>query len=293
MATDRQVALRVEPSGAWVLADARRLRQIMANLMSNAIKYNRRGGQVQLASRRLVVDGVPGWELGVRDTGRGLSTEQQTHLYEPFNRLGAEREGIEGRGIGLMTVHHLVRLMGGRLQLHSRSGEGSEFRVWLPAAMPPAGAPAPAHGSEAAVAPGSGALSVLYVEDNAVNVLVVRELVGLRPGTTLHVAADGHSGIEAALRLRPDVVLVDMQLPDMDGHELMRRLRAQRLLAPMIALSANAMPEAVAQARAAGFDDYWTKPIDIAQFLAGLDRLVAVPGPACPAPDHHPSSQKE
>jgi CheY-like chemotaxis protein len=84
-----------------------------------------------------------------------------------------------------------------------------------------------------------------------------------------------------------------MQLPDMDGHELMRRLRAQRLLAPMIALSANAMPEAVAQARAAGFDDYWTKPIDIAQFLAGLDRLVAVPGPACPAPDHHPSSQKE
>jgi len=164
--------------------------------------------------------------------------------------------------------------MDGRLQLQSRSGEGSEFRVWLPAAMPPAAAPAP-HGHATAAAPEAPALSVLYVEDNAVNALVVRELVELRPNVVLHVAADGRSGVEAALRLQPDVVLADMQLPDMDGHELLRRLRAQRLSAAMIALSANAMPDAVAQARAAGFDDYWTKPIDVAQFLAGLDRLAA------------------
>ena len=137
MAADSGLSLQVARSGAWVHADARRLRQVLANLMSNAIKYNRRGGQVSLAARRLVVDGAPGWELGVRDTGRGLSAEQQAHLYEPFNRLGAERDGIEGRGIGLMTVHHLVRLMGGRLQVHSRLGEGSEFRVWLPLAAAP------------------------------------------------------------------------------------------------------------------------------------------------------------
>ena len=274
MAADNGLSLQIAASGGWVRADARRLRQVLANLMSNAIKYNRPGGQVHLAARRLVVDGAPGWELGVRDTGRGLSAEQQAHLYEPFNRLGAEREGIEGRGIGLMTVHHLVRLMGGRLQLHSRPGEGSEFRVWLPLAEAPAAAPAPAEEGAAAVAT-AHALSVLYVEDNAVNVLVMRELVALRPSFTLQVATDGHGGIEAALQHRPDLVLVDMQLPDMDGYELLRRLRAQQLSSTLIALSANAMPDAVAQARAAGFDDYWTKPIDVARLLAGLDRLAA------------------
>ena len=274
MAAGQALSLRIAPSGAWVLADARRLRQILANLMSNAIKYNRRGGQMSLAARRLLVDGAPGWELAVGDTGRGLSDEQQAHLYEPFNRLGAEREGIEGRGIGLTTVHHLVQLMGGRLQVNSRLGVGSEFRVWLPLAAAPVAAPAPGGGGQAAAA-ALHALSVLYVEDNAVNVLVMRELVGLRPNITLHVAADGHGGVEAALQHRPDLVLVDMHLPDMDGHELLRRLRAQHLPAALIALSANAMPEAVAQARAAGFDDYWTKPIDVAQLLAGLDRLAA------------------
>jgi PAS domain S-box-containing protein len=278
MAEQHQVSLHLVPSEARVLADARRLRQILANLISNAIKYNRPGGQVTLSLRRLVVDGSPGWELAVRDTGRGLSAEQQVHLFEPFNRLGAEREGIEGRGIGLMTVRHLVGLMGGRLQLHSRVGKGSEFRVWLPVApqadAAPVLAPAPVVECET-LAPRDDRLSVLYVEDNAVNVMVVRELVGLRPSVTLHVAVDGHSGIEQALQRRPDLVLVDMQLPDMDGHELLRRLRAQRLPARIIALSANAMPDAVQQALESGFDDYWTKPIDIAQFLAGLDLLAA------------------
>jgi len=280
MAAQRQVVLRVAPSGAWVQADARRLRQILANLISNAIKYNQTRGQVDVSLRRLVVEGAPGWELAVRDTGRGLSAEQQAHLYEPFNRLGAERDGIEGRGIGLMTVHHLVRLIGGRLQHSSRVGEGSEFRVWLPAAVQAAEAPlVQAAPAPAAAVPAADALSVLYIEDNAINVMVVSELVRLRPNITLHVAADGRSGIDAALQLRPDLVLVDMQLPDMDGHEVLRRLRARQMQACMIALSANAMPDAVRQARASGFDDYWTKPFDIAQFLAGLDRLAAAPRP--------------
>jgi CheY-like chemotaxis protein len=278
MAIERQVTLRIAPSGGWVLADARRLRQVLANLLSNAIKYNHPGGDAHLALRRLAVDGTPGWELAVRDTGRGLSPEQQAHLYEPFNRLGAEREGIEGRGIGLMTVHHLVRLMGGRLQHQSRIGEGSEFRVWLPAAEQACETPAPAQPGEAQAVQ-EQTLSVLYVEDNPVNVMLVRELVGLRPKVSLHVAADGRSGIEHALQQRPDLVLVDMQLPDMDGHELLRRLRAQRLPSQIISLSANAMPDAVQRARDAGFDDYWTKPIDIAQFLDGLDRLAATRPP--------------
>jgi CheY-like chemotaxis protein len=101
----------------------------------------------------------------------------------------------------------------------------------------------------------------------------VRELLALRPGITLHVAADGRAGLQAAQRHPPDLVLADMQLPDMDGHALLRGLRAAGLRAPVVALSANAMPDAVARARAAGFDDYWTKPIDVSRFLAGLDRL--------------------
>ncbi|MBN8493791.1 MAG: PAS domain-containing protein, partial [Burkholderiales bacterium] len=134
MAEARALRLRFVNTGATVLADARRLRQVLTNLLTNAVKYNRPGGHVTVDARRMVVDGVPGWELAVRDSGRGISAEQQAHLFEPFNRLGAEREGIEGRGIGLLTVHHLVRLMGGRLELHSQVGEGSVLRVWLPGA---------------------------------------------------------------------------------------------------------------------------------------------------------------
>jgi PAS domain S-box-containing protein len=288
LAAAQQVSLSVERSGARVLADARRLRQILANLISNAIKYNRRGGRVDVAARHVAVDAADGWELSVRDTGRGLSPEQLAHLYEPFNRLGAEREGIEGRGIGLTTVHHLVPLMGGRLQAQSRLGEGSEFRVWLPQAPGSGAAPAPSNDGAAAQvqrAAGSG-LSLLYVEDNAVNVLVMRELLSPRPGIRLDVATDGHSGLQAALRHAPDLVLMDMQLPDMHGHELLRRLRDAGLHAPAIALSANAMPDAATRARAAGFDDYWTKPIDLGRILAGLDRLagaVRAHGPGQPA----------
>ena len=122
--------------------------------------------------------------------------------------------------------------------------------------------------------------------------LVVRELVALRPNVHAAVAADGRSGIERRAAQPPDLVLVDMQLPDMDGHELLRRLRARQLPCTLVALSANAMPDAVAHARAAGFDDYWTKPIDVAQFLAGLDRLAGAPQPQGARRPFH-STEKE
>ncbi len=283
MAEERALRLQVQPSAAWVLADRRRLRQVIANLMTNAVKYNRRGGQVAIAARRVAIDGLDGWELAVRDTGRGLSAEQQAHLFEPFNRLGAERDGIEGRGIGLTTVHHLVRLMRGRLRVRSRTGEGSEFLVWLPAAASNAGdGTAGVRNVGASAPPPAAALTVLYVEDNPVNVLVVRELMGLRPHAVLQVATDGHSGVAAALRDRPDVVLVDMRLPDFDGYEVLRRLREHGSKARVIALSANAMPDEVMRARTAGFDDYWTKPIDFNQFLCGLDRLADACAPHAP-----------
>jgi CheY-like chemotaxis protein len=271
MAAKRKAVLHLRPSGAVVTGEVRRVRQILANLMTNAVKYG--GGQVWVDAVPLRQNGLDGWEMSVRDDGPGLSTDQQAHLFEPFNRLGAERGDIEGRGLGLMTVHHLAQLLGGRLRVRSAPGQGSEFALWLPAAAPSIDDAVAARGAPADVA--DVLLSVLYVEDNPVNAMVVSELVAMRPGVRFGIATDGISGVAQALRDSPDLVLVDMQLPDIDGYEVMRRLRSQGSAATLVALSANAVPEEAARARAAGFDDYWTKPIDFNQFLGGLERIAA------------------
>ena len=272
------VALHTETSEGWVLADARRLRQIIVNLVSNAVKYNRAGGTVWLCAQAAPGGAGPGWQISVRDDGRGLDSGQIEHLFESFNRLGAELEGIEGMGLGLVIVRQLTELMGGRVSVLSTPGQGSEFRVWLPASdAPPAEvqpvAPEPTVPAET-LAPSKG-LSVLYIEDNAVNVILVQQLFALRPAFTLACMPDGRTGVAQALAEPPDVVLIDMQLPDIDGFEVLRQLRASALLQSraMIALSANGMSDDIKAAMAAGFDDYWTKPIDVAQFLARLDTL--------------------
>jgi signal transduction histidine kinase/ActR/RegA family two-component response regulator len=276
-ASDAGVELRVLPVDGTALADARRLRQVLTNLLSNAVKYNRPGGHVEVG----VIehdDAVAGRFIGirVRDTGRGLSSEQMQRLFEPFNRLGAERENIEGTGIGLTIVRALVERMGGWVEVDSVVDEGSEFRIWLQPA-PEASESTPA-GESAAARPVEVALqdiTVLYIEDNPVNVLLVQELVAMRKNVTLHIAVDGRSGIDRARELLPRAVLIDLQLPDIDGFEVLRVLREDSRLADSacIALSANAMPDDIARASALGFDDYWSKPIDFGQFLSGLDRL--------------------
>jgi PAS domain S-box-containing protein len=284
LAAEHQVALHIGPLEGVALADPTRLRQVLLNLLSNAIKYNRAGGSVTLRSH---------WDAGaqaqvvleVADTGRGIDAALLPLVFEPFNRLGLEREGIEGTGIGLAIVKALSERMGGSVQVDSRPGVGSVFRVRLPAAAPQMREVAAA--SRAAATPSAtpappGPLSaqpqgrpgrVLYVEDNPVNVLLVRELLALRPALTLEVAVDGESGVAMAKALLPDLVLVDMQLPDFDGHEVLRRLRADPATAalPCVALSANAMPDDIERALKAGFVDYWTKPLDLRAFVAALD----------------------
>ena len=271
------VTLHAGPLDGWVQADGRRLRQILSNLLSNAVKYNRPGGEVRLRLAACAVQGRRGWQVCVRDTGRGMTPQQRAHLFEPFNRLGAEREGIEGTGIGLAIVRHLLGVMGGSIEVESTPGEGSEFRFTLPLAQAPAAsAPGTADDVRPSAAPATEGLRLLYIEDNAVNVLLVQELVAMRGNVQLLVAPNGETGVAMALAEQPDVVLIDMQLPDFDGFEVLRRLQAHggsRAGRACIALSANAMPEDVDRARAAGFDDYWTKPIDFAQFLAKLDAL--------------------
>ncbi len=261
-----------------VWADPTRLRQVLLNLIGNAVKYNRDGGRVELRAER------SGEQVRLRiiDTGPGLSEEQQRHLFEPFNRLGAEGGAVEGHGIGLAIVKALVERMGGRVWADSRPGEGSVFHVELPAAEAADddhAEPAPVADAPRAAA-GSGARRrLLYIEDNPVNAMIIRELVAGRSDLELAEAANGLQGLAAVQQLRPALVLLDMQLPDIDGLEVLQRLKADAETAaiPVIALSANAMPEDIRRTLDAGASAYWTKPLDFAVFRAGL---ASVFGPA-------------
>jgi CheY-like chemotaxis protein len=247
---------------------------VLINLLSNAIKYNRPGGFVSLEAR-------PGPDqvlICVSDNGKGMSSAQLEHLFEPFNRLGAERSEVEGTGIGLAIVKALVERMKGSVRAESTPGVGSVFTVDLPwAAAQAANTKADADpGPQAAAGQRNGPRhTLLYVEDNPVNALIIAELVARRRDLVLHIATDGLSGVTQARTLRPELVLLDMQLPDIDGFEVLRRLRADSATAaiPVIALSANAMPEDIDRALAAGCADYWTKPLDFRAFMAGLDSL--------------------
>ncbi len=264
-------AYRAQPPLA-VTADPLRLRQVLINLLSNAIKYNRPGGAVRVEVQASA-DGVV---VALADTGPGMSAEQLRHLYEPFNRLGREHGSIEGTGLGLALARQLVGLMGGELVIESRPGAGTTARVTLPAAALPAPAARLASAiTEAGSDPPRG--TVLYIEDNEINVMVIEEMLRRWTDVRFVHAPDGAAGIEQAARLRPDVVLMDMQLPDMDGHEILRRLRADASTTGLrvIALSASAMPEEVQRALAGGAADYWTKPVDLDRFMCDMARNLA------------------
>ncbi len=267
------VTLHAAPTRAWVAGDPRRVRQVLANLLTNAIKYNRPGGNVWVQCGA----GEPGrCVVTVRDDGRGLTAQQREHLFEPFNRLGAESEGVEGVGLGLVVVRRLVETMGGAVRVDSAPGRGTAMYVDMPASAPgQGGEEPPPQDEDTAFRPADEELTILYIEDNPVNVLLVEELVALREHMRLTSAPDGLGGVRKAVAERPDVVLIDMQLPDIDGYEVLRRLRKLPAMVDsrLIALSANAMPDDVERALAAGFDDYWTMPIDFTRFLEGLDRL--------------------
>jgi PAS domain S-box-containing protein len=267
------IALQVGATPGTVRADAARLRQVLINLLTNAVKYNRRGGRVLIESCGSNGSVV----LGVQDTGRGLTPEQLLHLFEPFIRHGADPDGVEGAGIGLTIVKALVERMGGSVSVSSRPGEGTRFEVRLGAEAGCGAAPAddaPTTFSaelERCSRPGQ----LLYIEDNSVNVMLVEELVRSLSGLQIVSEPTGAAGVERARSLQPDVILIDLQLPDFDGYEVLHRLRAQPETAatPCIALSANALPEDIERGLEAGFSDYWTKPINFKTFLSSLEKL--------------------
>lgn len=259
------------PADAVLRADRTRLRQVLLNLLSNAIKYNRAGGGVRLR----VLPVAAGWRIEVEDDGAGLDAAQCARLFRPFERLDAARAGIEGTGIGLALSRHLAELMGGRIGVRSQPGQGSCFWVELPrgSAVGAASAPVAAATPSGAPLPVAADRIVLQIEDNPSNRTLVEEIVALRPRWRLYSAALPAEGLALAQSLRPDLVLLDLHLPDIDGWEVLRRLRADpatRAL-PVVAVSASAMHADLERGRAAGFADYLTKPLDLQRLLALLD----------------------
>jgi len=262
-------------AAATVWADPVRLRQVLLNLLSNAVKYNRDRGSVQVSVRGEGAHVV----IAVRDTGRGMNPGQVSRLFQPFNRLGADSMSPAGTGIGLAISHRLVQQMEGTIEVDSTPGSGSEFRLRLRAApleaAQPAALPLPPQPMLSARDDVSGTL--LYIEDNPANSALVEQFLQFRPRVKLYQAADGATGLVMAAVCQPDLVLIDIRLPDMLGDEVLRQLRRQpeTKRIPCVAVSANAMPHDIDAALAAGFAAYWTKPLDVTQFLRGIDRLLA------------------
>jgi CheY-like chemotaxis protein len=263
-----------------VLGDPTRLRQVLMNLFSNAVKYNRVGGSVEVGLQ----GDAERVAIAVRDTGHGLAPEQVGQLFQPFNRLGAEQRGIEGTGLGLVIAKQLVEAMGGSLEAQSTPGTGSVFTVHLQRAKEGGAeaAPVPTAVPARQAGPDARPFVVLYVEDNPVNVAVMCAALGLRDQVRVEVASDGQSGLDMARELRPDLVLLDMDLPVMDGPTVLHHLKSDPALAciPCVAVSANAMDADIKQALGAGFSDYIVKPFAMQRLLAVLDGFMAARPPA-------------
>jgi PAS domain S-box-containing protein len=257
----------------YIRADPTRLLQVMTNLVSNAVKYNRAGGTVTVKAQAQ----GDRMEVSVADDGPGMSSPQLQRLFRPFDRLGREGTDVEGTGIGLVITRGLVNLMGGHLSVTSVPESGSEFVVNLPRGLPP-DTPDPAGATPPAACRRDDVKGrVVYIEDDEVNRLLMQSYLSLRPNVQLTLARDGVSGIRAAQDVAPDVVLIDMTLPDMNGLDVLRMLRTRagprRIFC--VAVSGNAMLDDIAAADAAGIDAYLTKPVSAWDLLSKLDELLA------------------
>ena len=257
----------------FVKADRTRLKQVLINLLSNAIKYNKVDGTVVVDCIARTAERI---RICVTDTGAGLPPEKLAQLFQPFNRLGKEAGVEEGTGIGLMVSKRLVELMKGEIGVASTVGSGSVFWIELNRTDEPqrvARAAEPAAMAPAQVQAGAQLHTLLYVEDNPANLMLVEDLIARRPDIRLLSAADGNHGIEIARAARPDVILMDINLSGISGIQALKLLCADPATAhiPVIALSANAMPHDIEKGLAAGFFRYLTKPIKVNEFMDTLD----------------------
>ena len=280
---------RPDPRHLHVVADRMRLQQVLLNLLSNAVKYNREGGKVCI---ELSTPDQQRIRISVSDSGPGIASDRQAELFKPFNRLGAEFSTVEGTGIGLAISQQLMQMMGGTLGVQSQVGLGSLFwlewpgggtRGYAPSsdtgATKPSAPSTPSTPSTRPNAPSSAAATVLYVEDNAANRLLVSQIVERHAHLKLLLAATAAEGLESARSCGPGLLLLDLQLPDMDGYALLRQLRRDlvRQRTPAVAVTAYALLEDCDRSLSEGFAEHIVKPIDIAAFDAMLERHLPAP----------------
>ncbi len=273
-AQQRDITLTFVPvdETCFASADRTRVKQVLINLLSNAIKYNREHGTVEVKCTAITPERV---RITVRDSGAGLSPEMLEQLFQPFNRLGQEASGEEGTGIGLVVTKQLIELMGGTVGVQSIVGTGSEFWFELPRAVTPQLAAESTLSVEFALQAQGIATprTLLYVEDNPANLMLVEQIIEECPHLRMLSARDGRQGIALAYAHLPDVILMDINLPGLSGFQVLKLLRQDPTTAhiPVVAISANAMPRDIEKGLEAGFFRYLTKPIKVNEFMNALD----------------------
>ena len=259
----------------YVTADRQRLKQVLLNLLSNAVKYNRDAGKVTAS----VENGYPhGVRITIADTGHGLSADQLDRVFAPFDRLGAEQSTIEGTGLGLTLTKSLIELMGGEIGVESSPGDGSTFWIELPVAHSPLAdvTPLPPHISHDPLPEGPNR-TVLCIEDNVSSIKLLERVFEHRPNIRMLAAAQGSLGLDLARLHYPDLILLDLNLPDTHGINVLAQLSEEPETAkiPVVVMSADATPGQIQRLMDAGARDYLTKPIDVAQCLELLDSVFA------------------
>ncbi|ABD80671.1 PAS domain-containing protein [Saccharophagus degradans] len=274
-----------ELGNASVRADSVRLKQVFINLISNAIKYNRKDGRVDIVFSETEEGHL---RVSVQDTGFGIPLKQQKYMFQPFNRLGAERGEIEGSGVGLVITRQLVEQMGGELGFSSDEGKGSKFWVQLPLYSESAIGEYLGEAADVATAVQAeqGELptlrvaerkNILYIEDNPPNQRLMRQVLSRFPVLHLEVVEEALRGIFMARTQHPDLIILDINMPGINGYEALNVLRkdpaTQKI--PVIALSANAMSHDIEKGMASGFDVYLTKPLNLALLIDAINELIA------------------
>ena len=274
LANEHQITLAADLSNhVRVQADHIRLRQIILNLLSNAIKYNREAGRVDIHCNASGADRV---RIAFHDTGRGIPPESLQLLFKPFERMESAYDAIEGTGIGLAISKRLTDAMNGTIGVESEAGKGSIFWVEFPLAASEPSLPESVAEMKRTQFNRTDAHTLLYIEDNPANLRLVQKIIATHTDLLLLDAASAELGLEIAASQKPDIILLDINLPGMGGFEALQHLKENPVTRaiPVIAITANAMPKDVAQGIAAGFTDYLTKPLEIPRLLALLDSLL-------------------
>jgi len=281
LAAERNIRLEENTSAlghSHILADRLRLKQVLINLLANAIKYNRASGLVQVTCTK----NADGWTtIAVRDTGPGIAPEDLPKLFMPFERFGAEASEVEGTGLGLVLSQRLMKAMGGNLDVASTLGKGTTFTIQFPQAVSPEeqlanmldmSSPVPVLQEVVQ------SFTVLCIEDNPSNLRLLEVIFQARPEIELLSAMQGSVGLDLARQHHPDLILLDLNLPDINGKEVLARLQESATTQdiPVVVISADATPQQMKRLLAAGAREYLTKPLDVGQVLATLDKILRV-----------------